>query len=154
GGNSSSSELAVLSADRLRGQPGDPVTVQVLLKNIATPVAGVSFTLDYPTNALRLLNSQSQQTGALVPGSAVSVWNVQPAQNNYTAQNGRVVFGTSSATSWPTNGGVLAEFVFQVQSSQVSQYRWPILLSSVELTADGYDVRDLSNAELFFIGRD
>ena len=64
-------------------------------------------------------------------------------------------FAASSATVWPTNNGVLAEFVFQVQTGETAQYRWPIHLSGTELTsADGYDVRDLANNEIYFIGRD
>jgi uncharacterized repeat protein (TIGR02543 family) len=149
-----SSELAVLIADRLRGQPGDLVTVQVVLRDITSQIAGVSFALDYPTNALRLLNSQSHRTGALVPGSAVAIWNVQPAQNSYTLQNGRVSFGASSATQWPSSNGVLAEFTFQVQAGQTEQYRWPVRLSRVELTPDGYEIRDLAESEIYFIGRD
>ena len=59
----------------------------------------------------------------------------------------------SSATPWPTNNGVLAEFVFQVQTGQTAQYRWPIWVSNVEVTAGGYDVQSLAEAETFFIGR-
>jgi hypothetical protein len=83
----------------------------------------------------------------------VSVWNMQPAQNDYTVQSGRVSFGASSAGAWPTSNGVLAEFVFQVQAGQTAQYRWPIHLSRTELTADGYDVRALADSEIYFIGR-
>jgi uncharacterized repeat protein (TIGR02543 family) len=148
-----SSELALLSADHLSGQPGDFVTVQVTLQDIATPLSGASFTLDYPTNALRLVNAQSARSGPIA-ASALAVWNVQPAQNDFTVQNGSVVAALSSATPWPTNDGVLAEFVFQVQAGETGQYRWPIQLSGMELTADGYDVRDLADSGMYFIGRD
>jgi uncharacterized repeat protein (TIGR02543 family) len=151
---SSSSESLVLRANRLRAQPGELVIVQAVLEDFTAPISGASFTLDYPTNALRLLNSLSLQTGSLVPASAVSVWNVQPAQNNYTVQNGKVSFVASSATQWSLNNGILAEFVFQVQPGQVAQYQWPIRVSDLELTADGYDVRALSESEIRFIGRD
>src|SRR5204862_4277728 len=109
--------------------------------------------LDYPTNALRLVNAQSARTGALVPSSALTLWNVQPAQNDYAAQSGRVKVAMSSATPWPTSNGVLAEFVFQVQTGQTAQYRWPIWVSNVEVTDGGYDVQLLADAETFFIGR-
>src|SRR6185437_3809237 len=149
-----SSELALLSSEPLRGQPGDLITVQVTLKDIATTISGASFTLDYPTNALRLVNAQSEQPGPIA-ANAVAVWNVQPAQNDFIVQNGRVVAALSSATPWVPNNGVLAEFLFQVQPGETTQYRWPIHLSGMELTsADGYDVRDLADSELFFIGRD
>jgi hypothetical protein len=124
------------------------------LKEITARIAGASFALDYPTNALRLLNSQSHRAGSLVPGGAVAVWNVQPAQNDYSIQSGRVPFGVSSATQWPTNNGVLAEFTFQVQSGQTAQYRWPIHLTGIELTADGYDILQLPDAQISLIGRD
>src|SRR5439155_16689241 len=58
GPTGAASELAVLNADRLRAQPGDLVTVQVVLQDIPTSIAGASFTLDYPPNALRLTNAQ------------------------------------------------------------------------------------------------
>jgi len=151
---SSTSESVVLQANRLRAQPGDLIIVQAVLQDIISPISGASFTLDYPTNALRLLNSLSLQTGSLVPASAVSVWNVQPAQNNYTVQNGKVSFVASSATPWASKNGVLAEFVFQVQPGQTAQYRWPVRLSDLELTADGYDVRPVLQSEIYFIGRD
>jgi len=151
---SSTSESVVLQSNRLRAQSGDLIIVQAVLQDIITPISGASFTLDYPTNALRLLNSLSLQTGSLVPGSAVSVWNVQPAQNNYTLQSGQVSFVASSATQWAAKNGVLAEFVFQVQPGQTAQYRWPVRLSDLELTADGYDVRPVPQSEIYFIGRD
>ncbi len=146
--------IAVLSPDGLRGQPGDLVTIQVRLQDLATSVDGVSFILDYPTNALRLVNSQSTQTGAMVPAGAVTLWNVQPAQNNYALQTGRVSVAMSSATVWPTNSGVLAQFTFQVQPGQSSQYCWPIQLSGLEVTSDGYDIRQLPATQMCFIGRD
>jgi hypothetical protein len=147
-------ETVVLSADKLRGQPGDLVTVQVRLEGIPTTIAGASFTLNYPTNALRLINSQSQRTGALVPGSAVAIWNVAPAQNNYPAQDGRVLAALSSATPWPTNSGVLAEFTFQVQPGQSDQYSWTVSIGNMEITDNGYEVLALSDAQLSFIGRE
>jgi uncharacterized repeat protein (TIGR02543 family) len=151
---SSSSEAVVLQASRLRALPGELVIVQAALKDIAAPISGASFTLDYPTNALRLVSSLSLQTGSLVPANAAFVWNVQPGQNNYSLQNGRVSFVASSATQWPANNGILAEFVFQVQPGQTAQYQWPIRVSDLELTADGYDVRPVPPDEIYFIGRD
>jgi choice-of-anchor C domain-containing protein len=149
-----SSGRAVLSPDGLRGQPGDLVTVQVRLQGVTTQVAGTSFTLDYPTNALRLVNSQSTRSGAIVPSSAVTLWNVQPAQTDYALQSGRVHVAMSSATPWPTNNGVVAEFTFQAQSGATDQYCWPIQVSGMQLTADGYDIYQVSSAQICFIGRD
>jgi len=146
-------EQVVLALDKSRGQPGDLVTLQVRLRGSTASVSGASFTLEYPTNALRLINSQSQRAGAMVPSSAVTLWSVAPSQTDYVVQSGRASAAISSATAWPTNEGVLAEFVFQVQESQTSEYRWPIQVNNVEVTPDGYDVQSLGTAETFFIGR-
>lgn len=145
---------AVLTADRLRGQPGEQITVQLSLQDVATAVSGVSFTLDYPTNALRLLNPQSHHVGAIVPSGAVAIWNVRPSQNNYATQIGRLIAGVSSATQWASNNGVVAQFVFEIQPGQAQLYRWPIRVSRMQLTTDGYEVRSLPDAEISFVGRD
>ena len=60
----------------------------------------------------------------------------------------------SSASPWPTNNGVLAQFVFQVQPGQTSQYSWPIQLSDMEVTPDGYEIQRLPATQMSFIGRD
>jgi hypothetical protein len=146
--------LAVLTPRALRAQPGDLVTFQLRLQDLKTPVSGASFRLDYPTNALRLLSSQAHRAGALVPGGAVAAWNVTPAQNNYAVQDGRLAFGASSASPWPSQNGVLAEFTFEVQAAQVDRYAWPIRVSGLEITADGYDMLRLADAETVFVGRD
>ena len=73
---------------------------------MAAQLEGASFALDYPTNALRLVNAQSARTGALVPSSAITLWNVQPAQNDYAAQNGQVRVAMSSATTTFVCGNV------------------------------------------------
>jgi hypothetical protein len=142
-----------LSLDKLSAQPGDLVTLQVRFCGLTTSLEGAAAALDYPTNALRLLNAESQRTGPLVPASSLTVWNVAPAQTDYASQSGRVLMAMSSAAAWPTNEGVLAEFVFQVQTGQTAQYRWPIRVSNVEVTASGYDVQSLTDTEIFYIGR-
>ncbi len=146
--------LAVLSSDRMRAEVGQVVTVQVRLRDFQTQISGASFTVEYPTNALKLTNAQSHRTGTMVPASAVSVWNVAPAQTDYAAQNGRVLLAISSAVPWPTTNGVIAEFTFEVQPGQVDQFRWPIKLSNLEITKDGFNNRQLPAAEIFFTGRD
>lgn len=148
------SESVEIVLDKSRAPPGDIVTVQVRLQGILTGVAGGSFRLDYPVNALRLLNSQSRRTGALVPAGAVAVWNVAPAQNNYPLQTGRVSAGFSSPRAWPANNGVLAEFTFQVQAGQTAQHCWPVRVSGLEITENGYEVRAVPDAQTCFIGRD
>ena len=100
------------------------------------------------------MNAQSTRVGAIVPSSAVTLWNVQPAQNDYARQSGRVTVAMSSATPWPTTNGVLAEFTFEVQAGQAQQYRWPVQVSGMQLTSDGYDNLPLAPAQICFIGRD
>ena len=55
---------------------------------------------------------------------------------------------------WSTNGGVLAEFTFQVQPGQAERYCWPILLSNAEVSVDGYRMLTLPDRQICFIGRD
>jgi hypothetical protein len=149
------SESATLSLDRERAQPGDLVTAQVRLQGITTALSGASFTLDYPTDALRLVNAQSERTGVLVPAAtAVTVWNVKPAQNDFALQSGTVLAAVSSPTVWPTNNGVLAEFTFQVQAGEPARYRWPIHLGAVEISDTGYEIRTLADSTAYFLGRD
>jgi hypothetical protein len=142
-------ERAFMVPNTLKGQAGDMVTVQVVLTNLVTTISGVTFVLDYPTNALRLLNAQSHRTGAFVSANSVVVWNVAPGQNDYLAQSGRVTLAASSATPWPGTNGVLAELTFQVQAGSGSQ--WPLTLSHVEITPDGYDNRQLIDATALFV---
>jgi choice-of-anchor C domain-containing protein len=146
---------AVLSADVLRGQPGDRVKVQVRLQDIPVPLSGAAFTLEYSTNALRLMDRQSHRLGALVAGNTLAMWNVAPPQNDYRAQPGRVSLGLSSATAWPESNGVLAEFTFEIQPGQSARHCWPVRLTGVEITsALGLDVYQLTDAQVRFIGRD
>ncbi|MBI5775014.1 MAG: immunoglobulin domain-containing protein, partial [Verrucomicrobia bacterium] len=148
-------ELAVVSPNGLRGLAGELVTVQVLVSNVQAQLAGASFTLDYPTNALRLVDASSHQPGSLVSGDTFALWNVEPGQTDFAAQSGRVNAGMSSGTGWPAaTNGALAQFTFQVQPGAASQYRWPLVLSAVRLTtADGYSERPAGDAQMYFIGR-
>jgi hypothetical protein len=134
---------------------GDFVTVQIRLQGVSADLSGASFQLNYPTNALRLVSAQSARSGSLVPSTAaVTLWNVEPEQFDFALQNGTVLAAISSPSAWPTNNGVLAEFTFQVQAGQSAQYQWPVQLSKVELSNNGYDMLSLSDAAAYFIGRD
>jgi hypothetical protein len=86
------------------------------------------------------MKTQNWGSGAIV------VWNVAPAQTDYAQQCGRISFVASSANTWATNQGVLAEFAFQVQARAASQSSWPIVLSKVEVTGNGFEVRTLPDA--------
>jgi choice-of-anchor C domain-containing protein len=144
-----------LSADLLRGQPGDRITVQVRVQDVPVPVSGAAFTLEYPTNALRLLDRQSHRVGPLAAGRALAMWNVAPPQNDYRTQPGRVSLGLSGASAWPESNGVLAEFTFEVQPGHTARYAWPVRLRGVEIaSANGLELFRLPDAELRFIGRD
>src|SRR5207302_4369246 len=107
---------------------------------------GASFALDYPTNALLLVNSQSYHSGSLVPSGALAAWN--------TLQNGHLSLAISTASEWPASNGVLAELTFQVQPGASGQYAWPLTLSGSEITRDGYQTRTLLPTSANFIGRD
>jgi hypothetical protein len=148
-----SSEAAVLSPARIQGTAGQLITVQLRLNALSTPISGASFKLNYPVDALRLQSAQSHRVGAAVPGSAVAVWNVAPAQNNYKTQTGQLSLALSGATSWNAGNAVLAEFTFEVQPGAASRYQWPISVTGLELTGNGYNNRSLSTAGAVIIGR-
>lgn len=152
--NSDTAGAVILEADRLRAEPGELVTVGVKFPAVTESIAALSLNLEYPADALKLLNTQSHRVGGTVPGSAVAVWNVAPAQNDYVLQSGAVSLAVSSALSWDYSNDAIAEFIFQVQAGQSAQYRWPIRVSHAEVSADGYDMAELSEATLYFVGRD
>ncbi len=145
---------AVLMPASLRASPGEGLTIQVRLQNMSTPVSGAAFTVNYNPAALRLVSAQSCRTGSLVPANALGVWNVAPAQNNFGLQNGHVSLAVSHADPWPATEGVLAELTFQVQDGATAQYLWPVTLTGVETTEDGYQNHQLAAAGMNFIGRD
>jgi hypothetical protein len=147
-------ERVTLALNKQRAQAGELVTLQVRLDGMTELLAGASLTVNYPTNALRLLNGLSCRAGAMVPASetALGMWNVEPGLNNYAAQNGHVRFGVSSANSWPTNNGVLAELIFEVQAQQTAQYLNPVTVTGVKV-ANGYDPVLLADQTVNYIGR-
>jgi hypothetical protein len=82
-------------------QDRESVGYEVRLTNIAAPVAGVYFRLEYPVAALRLLGAEWHMAGTLVPVGSAAQWNVSPSGDDYAAQNGVLSFVASSATPWP-----------------------------------------------------
>lgn len=154
GGGVLAPESVILSPASARVAAGQTITYQIMLRDIRTSIAGAVFTLDYPTNALRLVNAQSHRAGAMVPAQTLSIWNVAPAQNNFSTQNGHVTFAASSPGKWPASNGVLAEVTFTVQATASGQYLWPLTLRSSEVTPDGYANRQLVTVGGAFIGRD
>jgi hypothetical protein len=134
--------IASLSPSTVSANPGSLVTFQVRLQGLESPVAGASFTVNYPAGVLRLRGAQDYRTGPLVPQNAAPVWNV--------GVNGGVRFAASSSTSWPANNGVLAELTFEVLSPPAGGVTWPVSLSNVEVTADGYDMNVLPSVGATF----
>lgn len=123
------------------------VTVQVLLADTATPVSGLAFALDYDPAALRLRNNQSHRIGAMIPGGTMALWNVEPAQIDYSRQSGRLRFAATRETAWAQRSGTVAEVTFDVQPGVLLRSAWPLRLSHIEVTGDGFDVRTLEPAE-------
>ena len=133
---------ASLTPSTVSGNPGSLVTFQLRLEGVESPVAGAAFTLNYPAHVLRLRGAQDYRVGPLVPQNATPVWNV--------GVSGQVRFASSSSTSWPANNGVLAELTFEVLNPPAGEFAWPVSLSSVEVTSDGYDLNVLPSAGATF----
>jgi hypothetical protein len=122
----------------IQSAPGQAVTVQVKLSNVTVPVSGAAFRLDYDPTALRVISTSAYRTGSLVPGTALPIWNLRPAVTNVAVQSGSLHLAVSSATPWNGSVGTLAEVTFQVQPGATNRYLWPLTLSQVEITEDGY----------------
>ena len=103
-----------LESSKPWGSVGEEITVRVVLDNIDHAITGTSLTIDYPTEALRLVDGSKHGRGTPVPDGSLALWNLEPAQN-YSAQTGRVHFAVSAGGDWAESSGVLAEFKFQIQ---------------------------------------
>jgi hypothetical protein len=147
------SEAASISPSNPTGIAGQLVTLQVRLDDADTMISGASFTLNYPVEALRLINAQSHRVGPAVPGGALAVWNIAPAQTNYTTQSGRITLALGGSTAWAASNTVLAEFTFEVQPGAASQYLWPITIGALEITGNGFNNRTLGPITGAFVGR-
>jgi hypothetical protein len=142
----------LLAVDKATAVAGDKVAVEVRISAQSQPVSGASFRLEYPMDALRLDDASANQVGPIVPGGAVALWNLSPNQNNYATQDGAISLAVSSATTWPTNNGVLARFTFTVQAGAASRYEWLIALKGLEVSHDGFATEILGDARFSFIG--
>ncbi len=147
------SEIASLSPAQLQGSAGQLVTLQVRLDSLNTPIAGASFTLSYPVEALRLRNAQGHRVGTAVPGGTLAVWNVAPGQTNYATQNGSITLALSGSSAWAASNTVLAEFTFEVQPGAANRYLWPIRIEALEVTGNGFNNRTLRPLASAFVGR-
>jgi hypothetical protein len=128
-------EAALLLPGVLPAQAGQTVTAQVVLTNVQGQLAGATFSVTYPADALAL-TADGCRIGALAPPvGVVTLWN--------TNQAGKVSLALSGATGWPQVNGVLAELTFWVLPAAAARGPWPLQLAGVEVTPDGYDNRML-----------
>ncbi len=146
--------VLTLTSSAVRVEAGQILVVKVQLQDLDFAPAGASFSLVYPTNALRLVDSLSHVAGDLVGPVSLVVWNVAPGQGGYERQSGRVSFAAISATPWAGSNGVLAELRFAVQPGVAERYLWPVTVSDAEVTRDGYETFRLADAAVEVIGRE
>lgn len=156
GDDAPSGPRAILTASQYYGFDGDEITVRVRLENLGYAPSGASFRLDYPSEALRLTDAGSHRSGEIVSGGSVVLWNVAPSEDDYLNQSGSVAFVASNAGPWPDamEGGILAEFVFRVQPGATARSTWSLQLHDMEIPShDGFEIHNLPEAQLEFVGR-
>jgi len=149
GGDGGSAETrpegAVLS---LKQKSGGKVKVSVDLKGLKSSVSGTTLELSYPADVLKLVGEGSHRAGEMVPERLKNTvyWNVLP-DNDYETQDGRLVFGLSSAEQWADADGQLAQLEFEVlNAAKLGQAE--MKLTQVELTPDGFETRALAGSRL------
>ena len=113
-------------------QVGKPYRVVVRLTRASAAIAGLSFTVNYPS-ALTLTD---KQVGALVPADALPLW---------AESVGSVNLAAVRSTIWPTSTGVAAVLTFLPTAAINAQAAWPIELVKAEVTGAGFDIRALDN---------
>jgi hypothetical protein len=118
----------------LSGKAGQKITVEIRLQNLPDTLAGASFRLRYPPDALKLADTTAYVKGAIVPSEAVVVWNLNEAQ-------GTINMAASSPNKWSTANGVLATLTFTVLQGLGSGTDWPLILEAQEISQNGYDNR-------------
>jgi hypothetical protein len=107
---------------------GQPWRVVVRLAKSRQAPSGLSFTLRYPAG----LTLAEKQVGALVPAGALPLWGAVP---------GGLTFAAVSPDAWPAGTGVAAVLTFTANAGLATQAEWPLTLSPVELTVNGFDIR-------------
>jgi len=113
-------------------QVGKPYRVVVKLTRASAAIAGLSFTVNYPS-ALTLTD---KQVGALVPADALPLW---------AESVGSVNLAAVRSTIWPTSTGVAAVLTFLPTAAINAQAAWPIELVKAEVTGAGFDIRALDS---------
>jgi uncharacterized membrane protein len=129
------------------------VTVQLIVENLATPITGLSFELNYPQASLRLANATATQTGTLVPASGVSkTWNLS-SQSEFDAQSGVVRLASAGNGTWSNTTGIAATLVFQVLNDGGRDVLQPITVADLNVSSleqGGVELRSIPVADSFF----
>jgi hypothetical protein len=141
-----------LAIDKSSAPAGEQVKVLVDLSQSTEPVSAASFRIQYPTDALKLVNASSHKLGNIVPAGSAALWNISPAQNDYDLQDGTLALAVSADRFWSTNQGTVAELTFTVQPGATNQHRWSISLQQGELSS-GFEVQNATGSQIFFYGR-
>ncbi|SVE26850.1 uncharacterized protein METZ01_LOCUS479704, partial [marine metagenome] len=138
-------EGAVLNLKQKSGGKG---SVSVDLKGLKSSVSGTTLELSYPKDVLKLVGEGSHRAGEMVPEKLKNTvyWNVLP-DNDYATQDGRLVFGLSSAEQWADADGQLAQLEFEVlDAGKLAEAE--IKLTEVELTPDGFQTLTVPGSRL------
>jgi len=80
------------------------------------------------------------------------LWNLSPAQNDYSVQNGLLTVAFTTPSTWATNNGTLAVFTFTAQAAISDRYLWPVEVSALEIS-DGHGVTALDSVQSSVTGR-
>jgi hypothetical protein len=136
-----------------QAEPGESVTLQIWRAGVDLPFAGLTLRIEYPVEALRIRNEQAHRFIAQVPEETLVLWNLAPAESNYSLQSGRLTLGVSHAMPWPVWSSVMAEVTFEVQPGQSARSQWPIRIDAIELATDGFELFTLPASTIHYIAR-
>lgn len=129
-----------LHPGQARLRPGESVSLDIVLEEIADRPFGASFVLDYPTTALRLAEGADHLPGDLPPPAAsIVLWNVEPAGTDYERQSGRLHFGAASRNPWLHPTGVVARLRLTAPPDAVAGEHVVQLTQAEVSLHDGYE---------------
>ncbi|MBK9137939.1 MAG: VCBS repeat-containing protein [Verrucomicrobia bacterium] len=134
-----SGPAAILLSDAPRAMPGEQIIVRVELAGLGQSISGMSFRIEFPAQALRLVEG-GVRVGPMVPAGALGVW---------LADAGSINVAFSALQAWSTASSRVAELVFEVLPGVAAQREWTLVLGSADVTSpDGYTVRPLAGSTL------
>ncbi|MGA1236568.1 MAG: cohesin domain-containing protein [Limisphaerales bacterium] len=143
----------VLEADKKRLRTGETVTVEVKLEGVnGGDIFGASFRLDYDPQALWLVDVNSHVLATSLPLDVMGLWNVFPAESDYSLQSGTIAMAASSGTAWDLRDDLVATLTFEVQPGMAGAALWPMTLSSGEVAVAGFDTVLTAPSKLEFRG--